>query len=172
MPLQVRDIAFLDTDTLFWQLAQQHSMQYQAHSRAGIPNLGRHPLSGLTPLHVSHNGVATNLIINMMEKICSPVSGISIAMLWQYVVQPGHLCRSLNCQTLNSQRKGLEQAFVLLRESAGPEGAPLADSSMRDEDCRDGSGVSSLPRGSKGCSGWPCPHLPGLPVQVLARPTW
>ena len=38
--LQVRDIAFLDTDTLFWQLAQQHSTQYQAHSRAGIPNLG------------------------------------------------------------------------------------------------------------------------------------
>ena len=39
----MRDIAFLDTDTLFWQLAQQHSTQYQAHSRAGIPNLGRQP---------------------------------------------------------------------------------------------------------------------------------
>lgn len=42
--MQVRDIAFLDTDTLFWQLAQQHSLQYQAHSRAGIPNLGVFPV--------------------------------------------------------------------------------------------------------------------------------
>ena len=41
--MQVLDIAFLDTATLVWQLAQQHSTQYQAHSRAGIPNLGGHP---------------------------------------------------------------------------------------------------------------------------------
>lgn len=47
--MQVKDIAFLDTDTLFWQLAQQHSLQYQAHSRAGIPNLGEEHL------HITHS---------------------------------------------------------------------------------------------------------------------
>ena len=38
---QVRDLQFLDTESCYWQLAQQHSVQYRAHSRAGIPHLGR-----------------------------------------------------------------------------------------------------------------------------------
>ena len=37
---QVRDLAFLDTEACYWQLALQHSQQYRAHSCAGIPHLG------------------------------------------------------------------------------------------------------------------------------------
>lgn len=38
--LQVKDLQFLDTEACYWQLALQNSMQYRAHSKAGIPHLG------------------------------------------------------------------------------------------------------------------------------------
>ena len=59
----MRDIAFLDTDTLFWQLAQQHSMQYQAHSRAGIPNLGGHPAHRIIPERAADDALTHDVTI-------------------------------------------------------------------------------------------------------------
>lgn len=41
--LQVKDLQFLDTEACYWQLALQNSMQYRAHSKAGIPHLGLSP---------------------------------------------------------------------------------------------------------------------------------
>lgn len=38
--VQVKDLHFLDTEACYWQLALQHSMQYRAHSKAGLPHLG------------------------------------------------------------------------------------------------------------------------------------
>ncbi|BDA49478.1 hypothetical protein COCOBI_14-0960 [Coccomyxa sp. Obi] len=40
-PGAVKDLQFLDTEACYWQLALQHSMQYRAHSKAGLPHLGR-----------------------------------------------------------------------------------------------------------------------------------
>lgn len=40
MLVQVKDLQFLDTEACYWQLALQNSMQYRAHSKAGIPHLG------------------------------------------------------------------------------------------------------------------------------------
>ena len=54
------------------------------------------------------------------------------------------------------------------RAGAGAEGAPLADSRLRDQDCHDRSGVASLQGSPKNCPGRPSTHLPGHPVQVLA----
>lgn len=38
----MKDLQFLDTEACYWQLALQHSVQYRAHSKAGIPHLGVH----------------------------------------------------------------------------------------------------------------------------------
>ena len=43
--MQVRGLAWLDMEACYWQLALQHSQQYRAHSRAGIPHLGVLPSS-------------------------------------------------------------------------------------------------------------------------------
>ena len=39
----IRDIKFLDTDTCFWQLTQQQTMQHKAHTADLIPHLGDLP---------------------------------------------------------------------------------------------------------------------------------
>ncbi len=36
----IRDVKFLDTDTCFWQLTQQQTMQHKAHTADLIPHLG------------------------------------------------------------------------------------------------------------------------------------
>ena len=36
----VRDVAFLDTETCFWQLARQQFQQLKAYSASGFPHIG------------------------------------------------------------------------------------------------------------------------------------
>ena len=56
----IKDIKFLDTDTCFWQLTQQQSMQHKANAADLIPYLGTHARQSLLmvldhyPLHVQH----------------------------------------------------------------------------------------------------------------------
>ena len=38
----IKDIKFLDTDTCFWQLTQQQSMQHKSNAADLIPYLGKH----------------------------------------------------------------------------------------------------------------------------------
>ena len=43
-PGAVKDLCFLDTETCFWQLSQQHFQQLHAYSSSGIPHVGTHYL--------------------------------------------------------------------------------------------------------------------------------
>ena len=46
----IRDVKFLDTDTCFWQLTQQQTMQHKAHTDL-TPHLGNRQASNLLVLH-------------------------------------------------------------------------------------------------------------------------
>ena len=68
---QVKHLIFLDTESCYWQLAQQHSMQYRAHSKSGIPHLGALPSACNMPPHPKHADFAPyDTVENHLRHFC------------------------------------------------------------------------------------------------------
>ena len=52
----VRDVAFLDTETCFWQLARQQFQQLKAYSASQFPHIGAAPGLYMQPCEIENAG--------------------------------------------------------------------------------------------------------------------
>ena len=64
----IKDIKFLDTDTCFWQLTQQQSMQHKANAADLIPYLGTHARQ-LVLMFLDHNPLHLHHTISAVDDI-------------------------------------------------------------------------------------------------------
>ena len=67
----IRDVKFLDTDTCFWQLTQQQTMQHKAHTADLTPHLGNTAyVFAVFALHLLYALLAVTNVCCMRNPAC------------------------------------------------------------------------------------------------------